>query len=309
MSRRFYTAKGILLLALCLLALLTVRCAGTAPKEAPVESGAVAEEPMMAEAPPAAPHSGYAEPGAVTDATIAQDQARMIIYEGHLTLVVKDTQESIDAIQGLLEEMDGYVAESQLWRQDDQLRGILTVRVPAERFDQALEQFKALALKVDSQQTSSQDVTEEYTDLDARLRNLEATEEELRELLRTVRERTGSAEEILAVHQRLSEVRGQIEQVKGRKQYLERLSALATITIDLTPDILSKPITVAGWRPQGTAAAAISTLIKTLQLIADMAIWLLLFILPVMLVLLLPFVALFFLWRWYRRRGARAAEE
>jgi hypothetical protein len=69
--------------------------------------------------------------------------------------------------------------------------------------------------------------------LSAQLRNLEATEEELLVLLTEVREKTRRAEDVLAVHREVTNIRGQIEQIKGRMQYLERMTALATINVEL----------------------------------------------------------------------------
>jgi hypothetical protein len=167
-----------------------------------------------------------------------------------------------------------------------------------------MARLKDLAIKVENRNVSTQDVTEEYTDLDSQLRNLEATETELLELLTEVRERTGKAEDILAVHREVSNIRGQIEQVKGRMQYLEKMTAMATINIELVPDALARPIVVAGWRPSGTAANALRTLVKTLQFIVDAAIWVIIYVLPTLVVIVIPFFILWMIWRRFRRRKA-----
>ena len=163
---------------------------------------------------------------------------------------------------------------------------------------------------MERESTSGEDVTEEYTDLEARLRNLEATEVELRELLTTVRQRTGKAEDILAVHRELTNIRGQIEQLKGRMQYLEQMSALATIHIELTPDVLSRPLTVGRWEPKGTAANALRALIQVLQFLVDAGIWLVIVGLPVLILIAIPILILILIIRaWRRRRRARAVGE
>jgi hypothetical protein len=190
-----------------------------------------------------------------------------------------------------------------LWRDQEQLRGTITVRVPAESLDEALVRFKDLAVKVERESGGSQDVTEEYTDLGAQLRNLEATEQELLQLLGTVRERTGKAEDILAVYRELTQIRGQIEQLKGRMQYLERTAAMSAVTVELIPDVLAKPITVAGWRPSETISRALRALLQTLRLLVDAAIWIALYVLPVVVAVLIPLAGLVFLWR--RMKKAR----
>jgi len=181
------------------------------------------------------------------------------------------------------------------------------VRVPADALDEALSKFKGLAVRVERENGNSQDVTEEYSDLGAQLRNLEATEKELLELLATVRERTGKAEDILAVHRELTNIRGQIEQLKGRMQYLERTSAMSAVTIDLTPDTLAQPIAKPGWRPAETVMSALRSLLGTLRLLVDAAIVLVLYVVPVVAIAAAPFVAIWFLWR--RRKARKIADK
>ena len=149
-------------------------------------------------------------------AGIPSSQDRMIIQTATLSVVVQDTAASMDAIRAIVQGMEGYVSASSASYSGEQLYGHMTVRVPAGELDGALEQIKALAQRVQNEDTSGQDVTEEFTDLSARLLNLEATETELRELLASVRERTGKAEDILAVYRELTQIRGEIEQIRAQ---------------------------------------------------------------------------------------------
>ena len=233
-------------------------------------------------------------------------EERMIIWTGDVSLIVKDAAESLEEAEAIAKDLGGYVVNSNSWYQDEQLRARLTIRVPAGEFDAAMALLKDLAIRVENRNVSTLDVTEEYTDLDSRLRNLEATEVELLELLTEVRERTGKAEDVLAVHRELSSIRGQIEQVKGRRQYLEKMTAMATINIELVPDVLAKPIVVAGWQPSGTAANALRALIRTLQVIVDAAIWLIVYALPTLVVIAIPFLIIGLIWRRRKRRKAAA---
>jgi hypothetical protein len=233
---------------------------------------------------------------------------RMIIWTGNISLVVKDAEESLEKAEAVAQDLGGYVVNSSSWYQEEQVRASLTIRVPAGEFDTAMRHLKDLAIRVESRNVSTQDVTEEYTDLDARLRNLEATETELLALLTEVRERTSKAEDVLAVHRELSNIREQIEQVKGRMQYLETMTAMATINIELIPDALARPIVVAGWQPSGTAANALRALVRTLQSIVDAAIWLIIYVLPTLAVIAIPFFILWLIWRWWRRRRREKRE-
>lgn len=228
-------------------------------------------------------------------------EERMIIWTGNVSLIVTDAGESLEQVEAIAKDLGGYVVNSNSWHQEEQLRANLTIRVPAEEFDAAMARLKELAIRVENRNVSTQDVTEEYTDLDARLRNLEATETELLELLTEVRERTSKAEDILAVHREITSIRGQIEQLKGRMQYLEKMTAMATINVELIPDVLAKPLVVAGWRPTGTAANALRTLIKTLQRIVDAALWVIIYVLPTLVVIAIPFFILWTIWRRWRR--------
>jgi hypothetical protein len=231
---------------------------------------------------------------------------RMIIWTGNISLIVKDAEESLEKAQAIAKDLGGYVVNSSSWFEDQQLRARLTIRVPAEAFDAAMDGLKDLALRVENTNISTQDVTEEYTDLDARLRNLEATEAELLELLTEVRERTGKAEDVLAVHREVSSIRGQIEQAKGRMQYLGKMTAMATIDIGLTPDALARPIVVAGWQPSGTAADALRTLVRTFQFVVDAAIWVIIYLLPTLVLIAIPFVVIRLIWRRWRKKRATA---
>jgi hypothetical protein len=239
---------------------------------------------------------------AAGEAVTTPSEERMIVRTADLSLVVKDTEGYVAQVKDIVGGLGGYVVTVNLWRDQEQLRGSITVRVPAESLDDALVKFKGLAVKVERESGSSQDVTEEYSDLGAQLRNLEATEQELRELLATVRERTGKAEDILAVYRELTQIRGQIEQLKGRMQYLERTAAMSAVTIELIPDVLAAPITVGGWRPSETISRALRSLLQTLRLLVDAAIWIVLYVLPVAVVVLIPFAALWFLWQ-RRKKG------
>lgn len=232
---------------------------------------------------------------------------RMIIRTGNLTLIVKDTAQAMDQVRGLVETMGGYVVDSTAYRDQGLLRGRMTVRVPAEKFDQAMEQIRGVAVRVESESSSGQDVTEEYTDLSAQLRNLEATETELRELLATVRERTGKAEDILAVYRELTTIRGEIERVKGRMQYLERMTALATITVELIPDELQKPVVEEPWNPQVTLKEALGALVKAGRFLVDALIWFVVVILPILLIIALPIVAVVLIIRAVVRRRRKSA--
>lgn len=276
---------------------------------------APAAESARPAAPEAATQGGALPPAPLEGADSGQqsigaaqiDQPRLIIYTGNISLIVKDTNVAVQDITALAENVGGYVAEANIYHQEDVPRGEMTLRVPAETYQQVLQQLRQMAVRVESEHSGTQDVTEEFVDLEARKANLERTEAALQELLQT-RQKTGRTEDILEVYRELTNVRGQIEQIQGRLNYLSRSAALSTIHVTLIPDVLAQPITVAGWQPTGVAREALQALIDALQWVVNLWIWLIIFVLPLLVVVLGPVVlVLWLLVRWWRGRRARRA--
>jgi len=222
---------------------------------------------------------------------------RMVIRRAELRIVVKDTREAINKVESIAVEKGGYLQQSEVWKSGEDLEARLVIMVPAEKFEETLAALREIATDILGESVSGQDVTEEYVDLSARLKNLEATEKELRELLTTVRERSGKAEDILAVYDKLSEIRGEIERVKGRMQYLEQMTAFSTITVSLTPSVLARPIAPTSWQPSRTFWQASRALVRTFQALINVAIWVVVFLLPLLIVASIPFVLAFWIWR------------
>jgi hypothetical protein len=298
---------GLIILSLIASLLALAGCAYSAatPEAALPPAPAAVEAPrerVMVEATmvPAAPESAGAE--------LAQVSEQMIIRTADLALRVEDTETAVNQIRDVANSLGGYLVSTNLYRADDQLRGTVSLRIPAESFDVAMDRLRTLAIKVERENISSQDVTEEYSDLGARLRNLEATETELLALLTEVRERTRNAEDVLAVHRELTNIRGEIEQIKGRMQYLERLTALATINLELIPKA-EQPIVEEGWQPLSTLRSALRGLVNVGQFLVDAAIYLVVLVLPVLAVIIAPVVVLVLLVRRWRRarRAAKGA--
>ena len=151
----------------------------------------------------------------------------MIVRTANIHLVVNDVPQTLDRIAGLAGNFEGYVVTSNRWKEGERLAGSITIRVIASRFDDTMRALRELATEVISESTSSRDVTEEYVDLSAKLKNLEATEEQLLRIL----EKAEKVEDILQVQRELSRVRGEIEQTQGRMQYLERTSETSLIEV------------------------------------------------------------------------------
>ncbi len=166
----------------------------------------------------------------VTTSQVSQPWAeRMIIRTGDISLVVENVSIAIDQATRMADDFAGYVVSSMVWKEGERLVGSIAIRVPAEHFDDAMRALREMAVDVNSESTSSKDVTEEYVDLSAKLENLEATEAQLLKIM----EKAETVEDILDVQRELSRTRGDIEQTKARMQYLERTSSTSLIQVRL----------------------------------------------------------------------------
>ena len=250
----------------------------------------------MPQAPPSQPQLA---------AVKAAELPRMIIRSANVSMIVGDTAASIEKITAAAESAGGYVSDSKVWREGEQLRGAITLRIPADRLSAALTLIRKLAVRIQSETIGTQEVTQEYVDLQSQLRNLEAAEIELRALMSTIRQNSRKASEVLEMYQQLSTIRSQIEQIKGRIRYLSQMTALATVQVELIPDAIAKPVVEPGWQPMVIVKNASRALVEALETFAAVTIWLGIYVLPV--VALLMLIA-FGVWRvitvaWKTRRS------
>jgi hypothetical protein len=222
---------------------------------------------------------------------------RMVIRTADLDLIVPDTEEAIDQVQELIQDLDGYVVSQNTYQYDRGVQANVTLRVPAESFDAALADLRELASTVVRESISGQDVTEEYVDLQSRLRHLRAKEEQLLEFLDAAED----TEAVLAVYEQLTYTQADIEQVTGRMEYLQNQAAMATISLSLTPDALAQPLEVTGWNLSGTAREALEALLDILEVIVKGLIYIVIMLLPTLLILALPVVGVI----WVVRRVVR----
>jgi hypothetical protein len=298
MSRRItYTVVA------SLLALVVAGCAaapmGDRAESPPIQATYVVESEAAFEEPAAAPGESGAR---------AADYAaieRLIIRNASLDIVVRETEDAVNQIDALAEELGGFVIESNLSEYQEGMRAFLRLRVPAEELETALQRIRDLALEVRRENISGQDVTEEYVDLQSRMRHLEATEERLL----TFMDEAEDTEAALEVYDRLQSIQADIEQVRGRMQYLEESAAMATITLDITPSELAQPIQVGGWRPRGTLRDAFESLIRVFQFLVDALIVIVVLVLPILAVIALPVIGLVFLIRGIVRRRRKRKKE
>jgi PKD repeat protein len=182
--------------------------------------------------------TGYSSAGGNSTPTSVSSQGlsaidRMVIRTGNIQLVVKDITATMDNIVKIAADNGGYVIGSQQWKENERNLGSISIRVLAENYNKTMAALRTLAVSVTLESTSSQDVTEEYTDLTSKLRNLAATEAQLLKIM----ENATKTEDVLAVQRELTTVRGDIEQTKGRMLFIERTTSTSLINVTLNESV------------------------------------------------------------------------
>jgi hypothetical protein len=165
---------------------------------------------------------------------------RKVIRNADLQLETSDPEAAQNKITSIADTKGGYVVESNQSTSDLQIKKrdtvTMTLRVPSDRFASAVEEIRSAADTVLMETVKGEDVTEEFIDVEARLKAQKALEQQYLEIMK----RASSVEDALYVQGELAEVRGEIEKVEGRKRYLENQSSLSTIKIKLqTPAAIS----------------------------------------------------------------------
>jgi hypothetical protein len=292
--------KGVFtVIAILALVLMVTGCAMQRAAAPEVSATASVEEYFGGEAAPGEPVADMGNRGG-DYATIE----RLIVRNATLDIVVRDTEAAMADVTALVEELGGYVVESSTYQYEQGLQATITFRVPADQLDTALGRIRDMATEVRHEGITGQDVTDEYVDLASRLRHLEST----RDRLETFLDEAEDTEAALAVYEQLRQVDAEIEQVKGRMEYLEQSAALSMVTLSITPDALAQPIEIGGWHPEGTLRDAFEALIRVLQFLVDALIVIVVVVLPVLIVVAAPIVGIIFGIRAIvRRQRARKA--
>lgn len=249
----------------------------------------------------------------VSSSVEATQQERLVIKNANLSITVDDPEKTIKAITRLASSLGGHVVSSNTYQTyaNNGVRvpeGEITIRVPSESMDEALEQIKADVIEVNSENVSGEDVTDQYVDLQSRLRAKKATEEKLLEIM----DQAYSTEDVLTVYAQLQVIQSDIEVLIGQINYYERSAALSSIRVSVIADEKSQPIEIGGWKLGETANRAVQNLIDYIQGFVQFLINFIIFILPVLITIFLPFYLVFLGLRAIivrRNRKKKAAKE
>ena len=331
--------SGLFVLLVVIAMLVLAACGGAAaPTEAPAATEAPAREaPAMAEsfpqagapmessagveqssdtvaALPMATAAAYEIANASGDLTVIERSNRMIVKNADVRLTVKDTDVAIDRATQIIGDAGGYIVSSRVWYQDYYGNNLkyasITLGVPVDEFEKVLTRLRGLALKVVDETAAGDDVTDQYVDLQSQLTNLEATRARIQDFLKDAK----TIDEALRINQELANIEAQIEQIKGRMNYLNDRSAYSTITVNLEPEFpvltptpTATPYPTATpipWNPGETFGEAKSTVTVLYQGIANFLIWLGVVIVPIVLP---PALILWGLWKLLNRKTVKVA--
>lgn len=242
---------------------------------------------------PAASAAPAAQPQGADAGTLALDTQPLVVKNGSLNLEVSDLPSALVKGRAAIAGMGGYVSASDQANKGDATVASITYRIPAARWDDALDALKNLATKVLGEQTNAVEVTGQVLDLGARITNLQATEQALQAIMA----KATRISDVLEVQQQLTDVRGQIEELSTEKAHLEQQAAYGTLTVVWTvPVIPAVTVAAKGWDPGVEIDHAAASLVGIVQAIATAGIWLGIVGIPallVILVVLVPAVILF----------------
>ncbi|MGD8812839.1 MAG: DUF4349 domain-containing protein [Anaerolineales bacterium] len=242
---------------------------------------------------------------ALVDYEVEGPVERMVTRNANLTLVVSDPAQSIDDITQMAQDMEGYVVSSNIYvttygeAETRTHSASITIRIPSDRLDEALSILEDDAVEVRNRNVYGQDITQEFIDNESRLRNLEAAEEQLLNIMEGATE----TEDVLNVFAELTRIRSEIEVIKGRLQYLQQSADTSSISIELIPDIVTQPIEVERWKLQGTFNQAVEALVATAQFLVRALIWITIYVLPIAIIIGLLVWAVVALVRRHQRGG------
>jgi hypothetical protein len=158
----------------------------------------------------------------------------MIVRTAGLDMAVNDIAASMAQITQLAYDNNGFVVSANKTSSDKSISGVIGIRIPSAQFESVMSSLRALAVKVTSENISASDVSQEYTDLSAKLRNSVTVLAQFTQIM----QKADKIEDVLAVQKQLTDTQQDIEVTKGRMQYLEQTSAMSLITVNLQQSTL-----------------------------------------------------------------------
>lgn len=228
---------------------------------------------------------GGAEVMPLYEAPPTTTQNRMVVQESNMSLVVKDVRDSVDKLTEKAKAVGGYMISSSLSQPEEAPFATVSLRIPAKDLKTTLDYFRSLSIKVSSENLTGYDVTDQYTDIEARLATLNQTKAKFEEILRSA----VKIQDILEVQRQIISLQDQIDSLKGQQLYLEKTAELSRVTLYLSTDEFALPYAPATpFKPANIFKLAVRSLVSVLRFFVKALIWILVFSvvwLPVLLVI------------------------
>lgn len=195
---------------------------------------------------------------------------RLVITDTSMSLQVTDVPQTITDIENTTTTLGGYMVNSNVHQPEGAATGSITVRVPEDRRQEALEAFAALSVKVVSMSVSGRDITDQYVDIEARISTLVTTKTKFEDIL----DQATEVQDILQVQQQIINTQSQIDSLRGQQQYLEQNAKLSKIVISLATDEFALPYSPdEAWRPDVIFKTAVRSLVTTVRKAGTALIW------------------------------------
>jgi hypothetical protein len=306
-ASRFRT-RGTVVLSLVVLAMIAAGCGagsatGVGPGAAPAgTAGAAAPIPrpneQSGEDEGNGNNNGNGQGPGLAGGPTAPD-GLLIIKTGEIAIQVGGLDPALASTNSLIIGLGGYTSGSERFGDDDSAQASVTYRVPAARWDEALAGIRALAEKVLTERSSTQDVTSQVVDLGARIANLQATERALQAIM----DRATAIKDVLTVQAELTKTRSEIEQLTAQKLHFEGQAAFSTVTVTFA--LKPNPVLAEqkGYDAGTEVEQASASLVSILQGLATAGIWFGIVWLPILLALAILFGIGYVVARRVRRSG------
>jgi len=311
---------NIFALLVVLGAMIISACGSPAATEAPYMEDFVAAPEMPAQEAPASveqPASSESEAGKIQEGSVYETgtdgnvalTTHLIIKSADMRVLVENSDVAIDRVTQIVGDTGGYIISSRVWNQPhldgkNYKYATITMGVPVQQFERVLNRLRGLAVQVLDENASGEDVTDQYVDLQSQLTNLEATRERIKSFL----DDATNVDEALRINQQLSEIERQIEEIKGRINYLQDRSAFSTITVNIEPQlpevVIPTPTPMPTpepepWKPGETFDNAKKSVTRAYQNIIDILIWFFVVLVPIFSP---PVLIVWLIWKFITRK-------
>jgi hypothetical protein len=224
---------------------------------------------------------------------------RIVIQESNMSLLVADVRSAGDKILVFAKDNGGYMVSASYSSPTESPFANITVRVPSGKLNQTLSYFKNLAIKVTNENLVGTDVTQEYTDIEARLATLRKTQAKFEEILN----KAVDVQDILTVQRELINLQEQIDSYVGQQKAIDKNAELTRVTVYLSTDELALPFTPdTSFRPNVVFKYAIRSLLNNLRIGAEAFIWMAVYS-PLIIIVILAYI---FTRRWLKKRKSTA---